>query len=322
MNTIRMIAVIAIFTMAGATGLFVPNAQAQVDLEKALPNEVFQSVRASKVYVNPAELPRFGYSNAVVVNNWTRPLKMEPIVGNHTTRDLTPHLQSALDQMEQAMLDINVTKEALLTLDVYYEAGGNSFDKMVALSSVLNEYTASRIAYETNPHRLNALPVRNIYGVLNVSEHLGLNAPGAKIALIPTVLDPATTTDARLFDVKSAPARADGEATFLIGGLFSQGLDFSIPPERQPYELLKNLDITLRDIGAKKTDIDHMTLLFADTCGIAAENLRPIMDDYFNGDMPEMSWKSVEVAGFASNCTCAEIEGTMALTTAVAGLTK
>lgn len=338
MNKLRLNTLAAVIMAAGLLGgaysissgngpmdVFVGQAAAQavkpadiklVDLEKALPAEVFKNVRASKVYVNPDELPRFGYSNAVVVNNWTRPLQMNPVVGVDSTRDLTPHLKSALDRMEQAMKDINVTKEALLTLDIYYETSGNSFDKLVAISTVLNEYTASRMAYETNPHRLNALPVRNIYGVRDVAAHLGLNGvSGAKVALVPTVLDPATTTDARLFDIKSPPARTDGRATFLVGGLSSQSLDFSIPSEEQPNELLKNLDIVLRDVGATRSDIDTIHIVYAETCGIAAEQIRPVIDEYFasSGSAPRVIWDSVEVAGFAANCTCAVVEGSIAL---------
>lgn len=304
-----------------SSGFLVAKAEAQsfkepVNLDTAVPAEVFQHLRASKIYVNPPELARFGYSNGVLVNDWTRPLTMNPIVGTGVSRDLSGPLKSAIDQMDQAMQGINVTKEALLSLDIYYEAGGANFDKLVAISTVLNEYTSSRMAYETNPHRLNALPVRNIYGVLDVASHLKLtNVDNVKIALIPTVLDPATTTDQRLFNRDLPKARQDGEAAFIIGGLSSQSLDFSVPAERQTEVLLDNLDLVLRDMGATKNDVDTITILAANSCSIEPAQTMATVSDYFAeaGASPKIVMENVEVAGFAANCQCAEIEGTLAL---------
>lgn len=328
MNIMRTIAVLTIFTIVGALsaltagnptystlGFFVSNAQA-VDLEKALPNEVFQNVRASKVYVNPPELPRFGYSNAVVVNSWTRPLVMDPVYGTDgTSRSLTAHIKSALDQMEQEMLAKNVTKEALLALDVFYEVTGNSFDKMVAISSVLNEYSASRMAYATNPHSLNALPVRNIYGVTNVPRHLGGNVPGAKVALVATVLDPETTTDSRLFDIKSAPARKDGRASFIVGGLAAQSMDFTTSSDKQPQAVLNNLDIVLAAMGTDKGAIETLKVNYASRSGLTESNLRPVLEEYFapSGIFPEIEWNEVEIAGFVANDVCVEAHGSLIL---------
>ncbi len=299
----------------GALAFIVSGAQAEeAYLEAASPAEVFRNVRASKVYVNPPNLPRFGYSNAVVVNNWTQPLTMKPVFGTEkTARDLSAHVQSAVDQMEREMRSINVTKEALLSLDVYYETTGNSFDKLVAISSVLNEYSASRMAYQTIPHSLNALPVRNIYGVGNVAKHLGMDSGGAKVALIATVLDPATTTDTRLFDLESAPARKDGKATFLVGGLAAQSMDFTVSTEEQPKAILNNLDIVLRHIGAQRKDIEQLKVSYVPGSGLTEDNIRPQLSEYFGGSVPEITWNEVDVAGFAANDTCVEAVGTLVL---------
>lgn len=295
----------------------VATAQA-VDLTTAKPAVLFQNLRASKVYVNSNELPRFGYSNGVVVNSWTRPLKLPPVVGSdETAGDLEAHTKSALDALTAQLHEANVSKEAILTFYIYFDSAGESFDNLVHITSLLNQYMAGRLSYQTNPPSLNDVPIRNVHGVKNVSQHLGI-AGNARVAFQVVVLDPSTTTEERIFDTHTKPVRADGRAPFLIGGMIGQNMSFTVPTSDQPKNLLANLDKILAQMGAQRGDIEQVTIRYTRKSGLTPDYLRKLATEYFAGRTtatPRINVEQIEVAGFAANEACVEASGSVALAT-------
>lgn len=287
-----------------------------VDLTTAKPAVLFQNLRASKVYVNSNELPRFGYSNGVVVNSWTQPLKLPPVVGtDETASDLEAHTKSALDALTKQLHDAKVSKEAILTFYIYFDSAGESFDNLVHITSLLNQYMAGRLSYQTNPPSLNDVPIRNVHGVRDVSQHLGLSG-NARVAFQVVVLDPSTTTEERIFDTSTKPVRSDGRAPFLIGGMIGQNMSFTVPTNEQPKNLLANLDKILAEMGAQRGDIEQVTIRYTRKSGLTPEYLRKLVTEYFSGraaTVPRINMEQVEVAGFAANETCVEASGSVAL---------
>ncbi len=292
-------------------GLLVADAVADSHTEK--PAAIFQRMRASSVYVNPPELARFGYSNAVVVNNWTGFKKLPPVFSEGRDGGMQKQTHSALKRLQQMLKKNAIPNRHIIGLDVYFE--GSKFDDVMAISEILEGFFASRTSYKTNPETLVDMPVRNIFGVKSLREQYGRDAADSGLVLVPTILDPETTTSERLSDLKASPARKDGHATFLIGGLMSQDLGFSVATEDQPKAALSNLDIVLRDIGATRKDIEKLKVSYVATSGLTVESIRPQIAEFFGDSAPEVEWLEVDLAGFASNDTCVEAVGSIRIIT-------
>jgi enamine deaminase RidA (YjgF/YER057c/UK114 family) len=303
----KCLALVAVFTCSTAV-------QA-VDLNTAKPAELFKHLRASKVYVNSPELPRFGYSNAVVVNNWTRPLTLPPVAGSdETAHDLELHTQSAIQGLKEQLHAVGVSKEAILAANIYFDSAGDSFDNLIHITSELNQFMAGRLSYVTNPPALNDLPVRNVHGVKSVANHLGLkDHQRARVAFQLVVLDPATTSSERVFDTKASPARSDGKAHFIIGGMMGQNMAFNVPSDQQPKNLLANLDKVLDSMGASRGNIEKITLRYTSKSNLSRDSLRSLLNDYFakSGGSPKVAIEEIDVAGFAANDSCVAVEGAM-----------
>jgi len=289
-----------------------------VDLTTAKPATLFANLRASKVYVNSNELPRFGYSNGVVVNSWTRPLKLPAVAGSdETANDLEAHTKSALDAVTTQLHEIGVSKEAILSVYIYFDSSGDSFDNLVHITSILNQYMAGRLSYTTNPPSLNDVPIRNVHGVRNVSEHLNLTGSrNARVAFQLVVLDPETTSSERIFDTHTTAVRSDGRAPFLIGGMMGQNMTFTVPTADQPKNLLANLDKILASMGAQRGDIEQITIRYTRKSGLTPDKLNALVKEYFAGRAavaPKIKFEQIEVAGFAANEACVEAQGSIAL---------
>lgn len=297
----------------GISGWLIPAAQAESRQHSTKPAAIFQKMRASSVYVNPPELARFGYSNAVVVNNWTGFKQLDPVSSGSRDGDMGEQAHAALKQLQQMLDKLDIPQRHILGLDVYFE--GSHFDDVMAISEVLEGFFASRTSYKTNPPELVDMPVRNIFGVKNLSERYGKAGAGAKVVLVPTVLDPKTTTDERLANPSASPARRDGKATFLIGGVMSQNLGFTLSTEEQPQAALNNLDSVLRSIGASRGDIERLKVSYVASSGLTTDSLQARLNDFFDGAVPEVEWVGVDLAGFASNDTCVEAFGSIRILT-------
>jgi enamine deaminase RidA (YjgF/YER057c/UK114 family) len=307
----KMFVALSISAAALVSLVGLPNATAQTPTAaQAKFVAMLKTTRAPTIYASPDTLPRFGYSYAVVVNNWTRPIDLGFFYPSDTSGDLTAQTRSMLGAIEKKLADLGVTKGRIIRTSVLIK--GTRFQDTLTVTDLLDGYFADRKLMATARPETFDFPVRN---VANMTE---LDRPGVLVAMDVTILDPATSPDDLIvkgLTTQGPPPPAitpKGARTFLIEAVTAQKADFSLEGRNANEQLtssLKHLDQVLAQIGAKRADIAQLAVDFVPSDNISERDITPRLAAYFGNNTPKVSFRSVGMSAIPGPSACVSAEG-------------
>jgi len=271
---------------------------------------MLRTTRAPVIYASPQTLPRFGYSYGVVVNNWTRPMNLGRFYPSDVTGDLSTQTRSMLKELDNKLADLEVTKGRIIRTSVQIK--GTRFKDTLSVTDILDQYFSERTMMKpTRPETFDT-PVRN---VANLTE---LDRPEALIAMDVTILDPATAPIEAVVQAlteqgpRPSVVTREGARTFMIEAVTAQQADFRIEGRDASEQLdssLKHLDQVLAQIGANRDNIKQIGIDFVPTDNISEREITPKLTEYFDNNMPQVSFRQVAMSAIPGPSVCLSAEG-------------